>query len=109
MAVLRDLYPPINSLIRRKKIIDALKVVKSEGIKPWGRATQAKLGSRLVELLIKTAYVQLPLTQSGYFIPEFRPDVSTTKEMEGYDKGGYLFLRSYLKAYTRIQETARCT
>lgn len=33
----------VNSLIRRKRIIDALKVVKSEGIKPWGRATQAKV------------------------------------------------------------------
>lgn len=33
----------VNSLIRRKRIIDALKVVKSEGTKPWGRATQAKV------------------------------------------------------------------
>lgn len=33
----------VNSLIRRKRIIDALKVVKDEGTKPWGRATQAKV------------------------------------------------------------------
>ncbi|KAL0741238.1 hypothetical protein Bca4012_082751 [Brassica carinata] len=133
----------VNSLIRRKRIIDALKVVKSEGIKPWGRATQAKLGSRLLELLIETAYVQPPLTQSGDAIPEFRPafrhkfktvtkypgsklvrrygviecdslllaglDKSAKhmlipyvpmlvppKRWKGYDKGGYLFLPSYL-------------
>ncbi|KAJ0260366.1 DNA-directed RNA polymerase 3 [Hirschfeldia incana] len=133
----------VNSLIRRKRIIDALKVVKSEGVKPWGRATQAKLGSRLLELLIETAYVQPPLTQSGDSIPEFRPafrhkfktvsknpgsnfvrrygviecdslllaglDKSAKhmlipyipmlvppKRWKGYDKGGYLFLPSYL-------------
>ncbi|KAF2591229.1 hypothetical protein F2Q70_00041373, partial [Brassica cretica] len=133
----------VNSLIRRKRIIDALKVVKSEGIKPWGRATQAKLGSRLLELLIETAYVQPPLTQSGDSIPEFRPafrhkfktvtkypgsklvrrygviecdslllaglDKSAKhmlipyvpmlvppKRWRGYDKGGYLFLPSYI-------------
>ncbi|KAH0850013.1 hypothetical protein HID58_095872 [Brassica napus] len=133
----------VNSLIRRKRIIDALKVVKSEGIKPWGRATQAKLGSRLLELLMETAYVQPPLTQSGDSIPEFRPafrhkfktvtkypgsklvrrygviecdslllaglDKSAKhmlipyvpmlvppKRWRGYDKGGYLFLPSYI-------------
>lgn len=57
MAVLRDLYPPINSLIRRKKIIDALKVVKSEGIKPWGRATQAKVCGFLNGKLIILAFL----------------------------------------------------
>ncbi|KAF3555576.1 hypothetical protein F2Q69_00016601 [Brassica cretica] len=133
----------VNSLIRRKRIIDALKVVKSDGIKPWGRATQAKLGSRLLELLMETAYVQPPLTQSGDSIPEVRPafrhkfktvtkypgsklvrrygviecdslllaglDKSAKhmlipyvpmlvppKRWKGYDKGGYLFLPSYI-------------
>ncbi|CAH8263306.1 unnamed protein product [Arabidopsis lyrata] len=133
----------VNSLIRRKRIIDALKVVKTEGTKPWGRATQAKLGSRLLELLIEAAYVQPPLTQSGDSIPEFRPafrhkfktvtkypgskmvrrygviecdslllaglDKSAKhmlipyvpmlvppKRWKGYDKGGYLFLPSYI-------------
>lgn len=33
----------VNSLIRRKRYKDVQKLVKNEGIKPWGRDTQAKV------------------------------------------------------------------
>ncbi|XP_010526301.1 PREDICTED: DNA-directed RNA polymerase 3, chloroplastic [Tarenaya hassleriana] len=133
----------VNTLIKRKRLIDALKVVKSEDIKPWGRDTQAKLGSRLLELLMETAYVQPPLTQAADCPPDVRPAFrhkfkTVTKnpgvklvrrygviecdplllagldrsakhmlipyvpmlvpprKWKGYDKGGYLFLPSYI-------------
>ncbi|PQQ03352.1 hypothetical protein Pyn_01424 [Prunus yedoensis var. nudiflora] len=42
-------------------------------MKPWGRDKQAKLGSRLIELLTETAYVQPPLSQLADSPPDVRP------------------------------------
>lgn len=33
----------VNSLIRRKRLMEVQKLLKNEDIKPWGRATQAKV------------------------------------------------------------------
>ncbi|XP_048228185.1 DNA-directed RNA polymerase 3, chloroplastic [Ricinus communis] len=63
----------VNSLIRRKKLIEVQKLVKNEEMKPWGRDTQAKLGSRLIELLTETAFVQPPVNQSADVPPDVRP------------------------------------
>ncbi|XVE63488.1 hypothetical protein DITRI_Ditri07aG0024400 [Diplodiscus trichospermus] len=133
----------INGLIRRRRLMEVQKLVKNEEIKPWGRDAQAKLGSRLLELLTETAYVQPPIDQSGDSPPDVRPafrhkfktilkypgqkikkrygviecdplilsglDKSAKhmlipyipmlvppKKWKGYDKGGYLFLPSYV-------------
>ncbi|XP_039071810.1 DNA-directed RNA polymerase 3, chloroplastic-like isoform X1 [Hibiscus syriacus] len=133
----------VNSLIRRRRLIEVQKLVKNEEIKPWGRDAQAKLGSHLLELLTETAYVQPPIDQSGDSPPDVRPafrhkfktisrdprqkikkrygiiecdpllrsglDKSAKhmmipyvpmlvppKKWKGYDKGGYLFLPSYV-------------
>ncbi|KAL4654438.1 hypothetical protein ACB092_01G378300 [Castanea dentata] len=63
----------VNSLIRKRKLKEAQKLLKKEEFKPWGRDTQAKLGSRLIELLTETAYVQPPLNQSADGPPDIRP------------------------------------
>ncbi|KDP38713.1 hypothetical protein JCGZ_04066 [Jatropha curcas] len=63
----------INNLIRRKRLIQVQKLVRNEETKPWGRDTQAKLGSRLVELLIESAFVQPPVNQSPDTLPDVRP------------------------------------
>lgn len=63
----------VKSFIRKKKIIEVQKLVKNEEITPWGRDTQAKLGSRLIELLTETAYVQTPVNQSADCPPDVRP------------------------------------
>ncbi|KAK6273112.1 PREDICTED: DNA-directed RNA polymerase 3, chloroplastic [Theobroma cacao] len=133
----------VNSLIRRRRLVEVQKLVKNEEIKPWGRDAQAKLGSRLLELLTETAYVQPPIDQSGDSPPDVQPafrhkfktiskdpgkkmmkrygviecdplilsglDRSAKhmlipyvpmlvppKKWKGYDKGGYLFLPSYV-------------
>ncbi|XP_061347447.1 DNA-directed RNA polymerase 3B, chloroplastic isoform X2 [Gastrolobium bilobum] len=133
----------INGLIKRKTLKPVQILLKKEGFSPWGRDTQAKLGSRLIELLIETAYVQSPVNQSADTPPDIRPafmhrfkavsknpgqkilknygviecdplvlagmDKSAKhmlipympmlvppKKWKGYDKGGHLFLPSYI-------------
>eukprot|EP00258_Populus_trichocarpa_P030230 XP_024446249.1 DNA-directed RNA polymerase 3B, chloroplastic isoform X2 [Populus trichocarpa] len=133
----------VNSLIRRKRLMEVQNLVKQDETKPWSRGTQAKLGSRLIELLTETAYVQPPVNQSEDIPPDVRPAFrhifktltknpgqkivkkygviecdpliltgldGTAKHMlipyfpmlvppkkwKGYDKGGHLFLPSYV-------------
>lgn len=133
----------VKSLVKRKRLFEAAKLVTAEDAKSWSQDTQAKLGSRLIELLIETAYVQHPGSQSADSPPDVRPafrhkfkiltnelgqqvvkrygviecdplvlkgiDRSARymvipyvpmlippKNWKGYDKGGYLFLPSYV-------------
>nr|XP_048336731.1 DNA-directed RNA polymerase 3, chloroplastic isoform X1 [Ziziphus jujuba var. spinosa] len=133
----------INGLVRRKRLSEVQKLLRKEEFKPWGRDTQAKLGSRLIELLTETAYIQPPLDQSADSPPDVRPAFrhrfkpimknpglklvknygviecdpllltgldGTAKHMlipyvpmlvpprkwKGYDRGGHLFLPSYV-------------
>ncbi|KAI5585607.1 hypothetical protein BDE02_06G156700 [Populus trichocarpa] len=133
----------VNSLIRRKRLMEVQNLVIQDETKPWNRDKQAKLGSRLIELLTETAYVQPPVDQSEGIPPDVRPAFrhifksvtknpgqktvkkygviecdpliltgldGTAKHMlipyfpmlvppkkwRGYDKGGHLFLPSYI-------------
>ncbi|WCJ30146.1 DNA-directed RNA polymerase 3 chloroplastic [Euphorbia peplus] len=63
----------VNNLIKKKRLIDVQKLVKNEEMKPWGRDKQAKLGSRLIELLTRTAYVQAPIGPAADMPPDVRP------------------------------------
>ncbi|XP_062158881.1 DNA-directed RNA polymerase 3B, chloroplastic isoform X2 [Alnus glutinosa] len=63
----------VNSLIRTRRLKEVQKLLKNEEFEPWGRDTQAKLGSRLIELLTETAYVQPPLNQLADGPPDIRP------------------------------------
>ncbi|KAF9662721.1 hypothetical protein SADUNF_Sadunf18G0083700 [Salix dunnii] len=63
----------VNSLIRRKRLMEVQNLVKQDETKPWSRGTQAKLGSRLIELLTETAYVQPPVSHSEDIPPDVRP------------------------------------
>ncbi|XP_004491958.1 DNA-directed RNA polymerase 2, chloroplastic/mitochondrial isoform X2 [Cicer arietinum] len=136
----------------RKKVIDLMKKQKLAAVrgivkghddtKPWGSVMKTKVGSRLVELLVQTAYIQPPSDESQDGVPDIRPafvhsfrtvthdakktgkkygviecDPLILKGLErtaknmvipympmlvpptnwtGYDKGGYLFLPSYV-------------
>ncbi|KAJ1435406.1 DNA-directed RNA polymerase, phage-type [Sesbania bispinosa] len=136
----------------RKKVIDLMKkqkLVAVRGIvkgqddtKPWGPVMKTKVGSRLIELLMQTAYIQSPSDQLLDGAPDIRPAFvhsfkTVTKEATktgrkygiiecdplilkgldrtaknmvipympmlvppvnwtGYDKGGHLFLPSYV-------------
>ncbi|KAF9615594.1 hypothetical protein IFM89_024683 [Coptis chinensis] len=64
----------VKNLIKRQRLKEVQRLVKSEdGTKSWGRDAQAKLGSRLIELLIETAFVQPPVKQLPDDPPEIRP------------------------------------
>ncbi|EXB42920.1 DNA-directed RNA polymerase 3 [Morus notabilis] len=133
----------INGLIRKRKLSKAQRLLVKGEFKPWSRVTQAKLGSRLIELLTETAYVQPPLDHPVDDAPDIRPAFrhrfksiakttvqrfvknygviecdpllltgldKTAKHMpipyvpmlipprkwKGYDRGGHLFLPSYI-------------
>uniref|UniRef100_J3MVS3 DNA-directed RNA polymerase n=2 Tax=Oryza brachyantha TaxID=4533 RepID=J3MVS3_ORYBR len=67
----------------RKKVTDLMKkhklrqvryiVKKQDNSKPWGQDVHAKVGSRLIELMIETAYIQPPASQSADGPPDIRP------------------------------------
>ncbi|KAF5725886.1 DNA/RNA polymerases superfamily protein isoform 2 [Tripterygium wilfordii] len=71
--MVRKRVKSVKSLIKRKRLTEVQKLVKNDETKPWGRDTQAKLGSRPIELLIDTAFVQPPVNQSADTPPDVRP------------------------------------
>lgn len=144
----------VRMLIKKRRNYEVQKLLKNEdGTLCWGRDAQAKLGSRLIQLLIETAFVQPPVNQTPNDSPEIRPAFRHTfkimkKEMgrkyrygviecdslvhegldktakhmvvpyvpmlipprkwEGYEKGGHLFLPSYVMRThgSRLQQDA---
>ncbi|KAL2896218.1 DNA-directed RNA polymerase 2 chloroplastic/mitochondrial [Bienertia sinuspersici] len=64
----------VDKLLKKQKRRQALKIVTSQDdLKPWSSEARAKVGSRLIELLIKTAYIQPPADQSASDPPDVRP------------------------------------
>ncbi|XP_019463791.1 PREDICTED: DNA-directed RNA polymerase 3, chloroplastic-like isoform X1 [Lupinus angustifolius] len=63
----------VNGLIKRRKLKQVQMLLKKDEFIPWDRVTQAKLGSRLIELLINTAYVHSPVNQCADTPPDIRP------------------------------------
>ncbi|KAG9455917.1 hypothetical protein H6P81_000425 [Aristolochia fimbriata] len=134
----------VSNLMKKQRRMEVQKLIKEKGdMKPWGRDAQAKLGTRLIELLIESAFVQPPISQSVDSSPEIRPAfwhimktiqkepghkfgkrygvigcdplvregldgtarhmimpympmLVPPKKWKGYDKGGHLFLPSYV-------------
>lgn len=138
-----NLRKQVVKLIKMKKLIEVQKLVKKQiELESWGRDGQAKLGSRLIELLIESAFVQPspnqladglpnirpafrhslkavakgdgklrnkygviecdPLVQMGldgtarHMVIPYLPMLIPPKSWKGYDKGGHLFLPSYV-------------
>ncbi|KAK1292190.1 hypothetical protein QJS10_CPB17g00167 [Acorus calamus] len=64
----------IAKLLRKNSLIEVRKLMRNQNnFEPWGRDAQAKLGSRLIELLLESAYVQPPVDQLADAPPEIRP------------------------------------
>ncbi|KAG9439655.1 hypothetical protein H6P81_019820 [Aristolochia fimbriata] len=64
----------VTSLIKKQKHVQAKLIVKGlDPAKPWGQEAQAKVGSRLIELLIQTAYIQPPVGSNPDGPPDIRP------------------------------------
>ncbi|KAF7822354.1 DNA-directed RNA polymerase 2B, chloroplastic/mitochondrial-like isoform X1 [Senna tora] len=133
----------VTDLMKKQKLAVVRQIVKGQdGLKPWGQDNKARLGSRLIEILIQTAYIQPPSDPQDDCPPDIQPAFfhsfrTVTKHGEntgkkygiiecnplvykgldksarnmvipympmlvppvnwtGFDKGGYLFLPSYV-------------
>ncbi|KAK9063780.1 hypothetical protein SSX86_017652 [Deinandra increscens subsp. villosa] len=138
---MQKLRKKVNVLVKKKKLQQVRHIVKKQDdLKPWGQDAQVKVGSRLIQLLMETAYIQPPVDQFEDCPPDIRPAfVHTLKTVEtprgsrrygviecdplvrkgleksamhmvipympmllppvnwtGYNRGGYLFLPSYI-------------
>ncbi|XP_028550491.1 DNA-directed RNA polymerase 2B, chloroplastic/mitochondrial isoform X1 [Dendrobium catenatum] len=64
----------VTNLIKRQKLPLVRKIAKEQdNSRPWGLDLQAKVGSRLIQLLIETAYIQPPASQSPDGHTDVRP------------------------------------
>ncbi|XP_068654084.1 DNA-directed RNA polymerase 1B, mitochondrial-like [Aristolochia californica] len=64
----------VTSLIKKQKHVQVKQIVKGlDTSKPWGQEAQAKVGSRLIDLLIQTAYIQPPVGSNPDGPPDIRP------------------------------------
>ncbi|KAG2710877.1 hypothetical protein I3760_04G049900 [Carya illinoinensis] len=145
-AVIKEqdkLRKKVTNLMKQQKLLAVKQIVKGQDdSKPWGQDARAKVGSRLIELLMQTAYIQPPNNQFADGLPDIRPAFvhsfrtvtnegkktsrrygiiecnplvhkgleKTARHMvipympmlvppvkwRGYDKGGHLFLPSYI-------------
>ncbi|XP_048128628.1 DNA-directed RNA polymerase 2B, chloroplastic/mitochondrial isoform X2 [Rhodamnia argentea] len=64
----------VTNLLKQRKLPAVQRLVKGQDdLKPWGQEAKAKVGSRLIELLIQTAYIQPPANQLAEDPPDIRP------------------------------------
>nr|DAD31567.1 TPA_asm: hypothetical protein HUJ06_010418 [Nelumbo nucifera] len=64
----------VTDLMKKQKLQQVRQIVKGQDdSKPWGQDAQAKVGSRLIELLMQTAYIQPPVDQLADGPPDIRP------------------------------------
>ncbi|URE41883.1 hypothetical protein MUK42_07982 [Musa troglodytarum] len=69
-----SLRKKVLKLMKKQKPHQVQKLVRGEDdSKPWGQDAQAKVGSCLIGLLLDTAYIQSPVSQSPDGPPDFRP------------------------------------
>ncbi|KAK9271476.1 hypothetical protein L1049_001835 [Liquidambar formosana] len=60
--------------MKKQKLQAVKQIVKGQDdSKPWGPEAKAKVGSRLIELLMRTAYIQPPANQLADGPPDIRP------------------------------------
>ncbi|KAI9092058.1 hypothetical protein K1719_027993 [Acacia pycnantha] len=64
----------VKNLLKKQKMRKAMALVEQfDASKPWGQEGQAKVGGHLIQLLIDTAYIMLPVDEVGDAPPDIRP------------------------------------
>ncbi|KAK1381019.1 DNA-directed RNA polymerase [Heracleum sosnowskyi] len=64
----------VTNLMKKQKLHQVRSIVKEHDHgKPWGQEAQVKVGSRLIQLLMETAYIQSPADHSEDGPPDIRP------------------------------------
>lgn len=68
------LHKKVTDLMKKQKLNAVRQIVKGQDeSKPWGPEARAKVGARLIDLLMQTAYIQPPANQSADGTPDIRP------------------------------------
>ncbi|CAN8238973.1 unnamed protein product [Cochlearia groenlandica] len=64
----------VDSLLKKHKVRQVRGIVKAnDTFKAWGQEAQAKVGARLIQLLMENAYIQSPAEQFDDGPPDIRP------------------------------------
>ncbi|CAK7326431.1 unnamed protein product [Dovyalis caffra] len=64
----------VTTLMKKQKVQQVRQIVKhQDDSMPWGQEAHVKVGSRLIQLMIETAYIQPPVDQIGDGPPDIRP------------------------------------
>ncbi|XP_061948525.1 DNA-directed RNA polymerase 2B, chloroplastic/mitochondrial-like isoform X1 [Populus nigra] len=81
-----NLRKKVTDLIKKQKLPAVRKIMKGkEDSKPWNADARAKVGSRLIELLLQTAYIQPPCDQLADSPSEPRPAFVHTFRTVSYE------------------------
>lgn len=68
------LHKKVTNLMKKGKLQVVGHIVKGhDDSKPWSQPVKAQVGSRLIELLLQSAYIQPPADQLGDMPPDIRP------------------------------------
>lgn len=68
------LHKKVTDLMKKQKLHAVRQIVREQDeSKPWGPEARAKVGARLIDLLMQTAYIQPPANQSADGTPDIRP------------------------------------
>ncbi|KAK9277423.1 hypothetical protein L1049_006966 [Liquidambar formosana] len=82
----------VTHLMKKQKVKQVRGIVKGQDdSKPWGQDCQVKVGCRLIQLLMETAYIQPPVDQIGDGPPDIRPAFihtikTVTKETQKFSR-----------------------
>ncbi|KAI3423445.1 DNA-directed RNA polymerase, partial [Psidium guajava] len=64
----------VSTLMKKQKVLQVRGLVKAQDeSKPWSQENHVKIGCRLIQLLLETAYIQPPIDQLGDGPPDVRP------------------------------------
>ncbi|KAG5227074.1 DNA-directed RNA polymerase [Salix suchowensis] len=99
-----NLRKKVTDLIKKQKLPAVRKIVKrKDDSKPWNVDARAKVGSRLIELLLQTAYIQPPCDQLADTPSEPRPAFVHTSRTVSYENNSLFLSRKGAKKYGVIQ------
>ncbi|XP_044505742.1 DNA-directed RNA polymerase 2, chloroplastic/mitochondrial-like isoform X2 [Mangifera indica] len=81
---MKKLRKMVTNLIKKQKLPAVRQIVKEQDdFKPWALDVKAKVGSRLIELLMETAYIQPAANQFADSPPDIRPAFVHTIRIKG--------------------------
>ncbi|CAM8946137.1 unnamed protein product [Rhodiola kirilowii] len=90
----KKLRKKVTILLKKQKTYQVKEIVKGQDSSwPWGQENQVKVGSRLIQLLMETAYIQSPVDQIGDSPPDIRP--AFVHSLKTFVKENQKFSRRY--------------